>query len=531
MTRRMIPSFFCLLLLVASGCGNSSLERPADTLILRINQNPTTLDPAYSTDVISGKLIGMLFGNLVRYDAEGHVVADLAESWKVAKDGLSYRFRLRKGATFSNGQAITSQDVLFSFTRCLDPKTASTRAWVFEPIEGARAFREGKAEKVSGLEAIDERELTIRLHKAFAPFLGFLAMPAGAIVPRQVLEQRGKDFAHAPIGSGPYELVEWLRDKHLILKANERCPTGAPKLAKIRLRILTEPITASVEFKSGRLDAMIMPFAEQAFFRAHPVWSKQILVQPGQNVYFLGLNCTRPPFDRVEVRQAIAHAIDARAIVETVRAGQSVVAHGPIPPGISGFDPSFQGLPFDPAQSKSLLKACGLEGKVEVEILQGSNKQNLEVTRLLESFLIRAGFKVRLSSLEWGVFTERLKKGDFDAFYRSWWADYPDGENFLYPLFHSSRKGAGGNWPLYSNPELDRSIEEAQATVDDELRWKRYRNIAARATEEASRVFLFHKTEPIVVQPWVRGLKIHPVFNANKYDGVFLDEARLRKGI
>lgn len=513
------------------GCGTVAPERTADTLIMRINQNPTTLDPAFSTDVVSGKIIGFLFNNLVRYDAEGRVVADLAESWKIEDGGRLYRFVLREGALFSDGRPIGADDVVYSFRRCLDPTTASTRAWVFEPVAGAKEFREGKAPDVAGFAVVSPRELTIRLSKPFAPFLGFLAMPAGAIVPRHAVEKLGKDFAHAPVGSGPWTLAEWLRDKHLVLKANPRCPTGAPKLAALRLRILTEPITASVEFKSGRLDAMIMPFAEQAFFRSHPVWSKTILVQPGQNVYFLGLNCTRPPFDRVEVRRAIAHAIDARAIVNTVRKGQSVIAHGPIPPGISGHDPAFEGLAYDPARSKALLEQAGLAGKLEVEILQGSNKQNLEVTRLLESFLVQAGIRVRLTSLEWGVFTERLKKGDFDAFYRSWWADYPDGENFLYPLFHSARKGAGGNWPLYANPELDRRIEEAQTTVDDEKRLALYRAIAADATRDASRVFLFHKTEPIVVQPWVKDMRIHPVFNADKLDGVAIDGARLKQGI
>jgi len=125
----------------------------------------------------------------------------------------------------------------------------------------------------------------------------------------------------------------------------------------------------------------------------------------------------------------------------------------------------------------------------------------------------------------------RINEGKFDLFYRSWLADYMDAENFLFPLFHSSQAGSAGNRPRYSNKEVDRLIELAQGTVNDEKRLQIYRQIEEKVVNDAPYAFLFHKLERIATQPWVKNFTLKPVFNSYKFDKLYIDKARLEKGI
>jgi peptide/nickel transport system substrate-binding protein/oligopeptide transport system substrate-binding protein len=194
---------------------------------------------------------------------------------------------------------------------------------------------------------------------------------------------------------------------------------------------------------------------------------------------------------------------------------------------LPGHDPAFSGIRYDPEKARRLVREAGLAAGVVVRLLQGDDKANLEVTQMIQAYLQQAGFTVRVQAYETSTFKKKVDEGDFEAFYYSWYADYPDAENFLFPLFHSSRKGGAGNGPRYADPEVDRWLSQAQGTTDDAARRGLYRQIEERVVADCSRAYLFHKKIVMIHQPWVRGYENYPVFNSDRLLTVSLDLERL----
>jgi len=522
-----VPMLLCATLLVGcfAGCTKSSTRLAGEFRTILEHDLPT-LDPALSTGTNSGKVVALLYSTLVTYDEVGRVVPELATSWTVADDARTYTFELRRDASFPDSRPVTSGDVAYSFERLLRPTTKSPRTWVVDRIVGAQDFAKGAADRVAGLHTPTPHRLVVTLERPFAPFLGFMAMAAASVVDRRAVERTGEGFGRTPSGSGPFTLQRWTMGDELVLVRNPRAYVK-PRLERIVFKIMNEPFTYSTEFKVGNLDVIPLPFSEDAFFSSNPVWRNHILSQPGLNTYFIGMNCKKGPCTDVRIRRAICRAIDARLIVETTRRNQATLAHGPIPPGLPGYDPTFEGLPGDAAAARTLLTEAGWHQDAPLELLQDERNENLEVTQLVVSALAGVGIEVKIVSMEWGVYTSAINEGRFDLYYRSWLADYTDAENFLFPLFHSTQAGSAGNRPCYADAEVDAMIAAAQGTTDDDARVDLYRRIERRVVADAAYAFLFHKLERVVVQPWLRGFRLYPVFNSCKFTDVWLDETAL----
>ncbi|MBI3893855.1 MAG: ABC transporter substrate-binding protein [Candidatus Wallbacteria bacterium] len=526
--KRLLP--LLALVLGVTACGFSSTARSPGVLEQAIEQNPLTLDPARWSDVASGRIVSLVSSPLVRTDESMNVTGDLAERWEVDPSGKVYIFHLNPKAKFTNGRQVTAGDVRYSLDRVMDPKTRALRTWTLEPVAGASERLAGKAATVTGITAVDPSTVRIELKEAFAPFLQMMSMPVAGVVPKESVEALGEKFARSPVGCGPFKVVSWINDSSVELAANSAYHLGAPKLKGIRFRIIREPLTRSSEFQLGNLDVIAIPPSERVFYTSNATWGKRILQRAGLNVYYLGLNCEKAPTSDVRVRRAIAMAIDKAAILQSVRKGQGVEAAGPIPTELPGHDPAYKGIPYDPEGAKKLLADAGVGNGFELELAQGDNKDNLEVTQILASFLARVGIRVKLATFEWQTFKSRVNDGLAQAFYLSWWADYADAENFLYPLFHSSQSGAGGNGPRYKSKKVDALLDQARRTADFDSRIQLYSDIEKQVTEDASRVFLFHKLDIIVTQPWTSGIQLYPVFNANRYLDVAIDDKAIGQG-
>lgn len=504
-----------LLLIVPFGCGQVFQEK--NILRLRLSADPTTLDPALAVDVASGVLTAKIFNGLVRYNEQMEIVPDLAKDWQISDDGLLYTFHLREGVKFSNGQLLTVEDVKYSFERVLDPKTKSPRTWVLDRIKGAKAVIEGKEFEVAGITVVDTvAAIRIELAAPFAPFLDLLTMPAGYIVPKKEVERCGEDFSAHVAGTGPFKLAEWRHGERMLLLANPDYFGDPPKIAGIEYKIIPEDLTALAEFETGRLDVLRIPSVEQERFLNDPEWKPYLLHQVGLNVYYLGLNCQSPPLDRVKVRQALNYAINKEVILNTILKGEGVVSHGPIPPGLPGSNKGVDPYPYDPDRARELLAEAGLSDGFSMKIYQTSNKEVLNITEVFQAQLKQVGVTTEIVQLEWSAYKEAITKGKADAFYLAWIADYPDAENFLFPLFHSANWGPGGNRSRYKNKAVDLLIEEAQKTLNTKQRLEAYEQLEAMIWAEAPWVFLWHKAEYVVHQPWVKGYRLYPIYNADK---------------
>ncbi len=507
-----------LLLLLFVGCPYAGRNRLPGHLYLRLNTNPTTLDPALITDVMGGLIAAKLFNGLVRFNDNLDVVPDVAESWSISADHRTYTFLLRKDARFSTGRRVTAGDVRYSFERVLDPGTRAPFTWVLDRIRGARDVLSGRARHAKGIRVLDDRRIAITLDRPFGPFLSLLGMTTAYIVPREAVERAGADFGSHPTGSGPYVLAEWLPSRSLRLEARNDYFGGRPRLKGIVYRVIPEDLTAVMEFETGGLDALQIPASEHRRYTTDPKWRGRVYSRPGLNCYYLGMNCRRPPFNDVRVRRAMNLAIDRKRILDTVFEKRGVLAIGPIPPQLwkyVGPPAASEGYPYDPAEARRLIRAAGAEGR-HISLYISADPEVLDIVEVIADYLKKAGIDVGIVQLDWSAFKETLNKGEADAFWLSWWADYPDPEDFLFPLFDSANFGAAGNRTWYRDTFVDATIERAQRTVDERKRERLYRRADDRIIRDAPWVFMWHRSDFYVVSERVRHFVIHPIYSIDK---------------
>jgi len=468
--------------------------------------DPKSLDPAHATDVRTGQLCALLYDNLVHFGKGPEILPGLAESWRVSTQGKQYYFKLRKDVYFKNGDIFSCQDIKASFERILSPKTQSHRTWLFNKVKGAKQFKENKAETVSGFNCVSNTEFEIELTQAFSPFLGLLAMPAAAIIKES---QSGEI-----IGTGPWVLQEWIHDGHLIFNRNENYFDGPPKSKHLKVRILPEALPRSAEFITGYLDIMEIPEAEFDLWVNDPHWVSHIQYQDDLNIFYLGLNCERPPFDNVKVRQAVNYAVDVQKIITQIKNGNATAASGPIPPGLIDPYPEIT-YTYDPQKARLLLAEAGYKEGFSIELWQSQSVGILNVTEAIQAHLSAVGIQVKIVRSDWNMFSKAITEGKADMYYRSWYADYPHAENFLAPLFESgiSKK----RWTRYSNPLLDGIISNIQNSTEI----KRQNELVNKAVDilinDVPWVYLWHTRSAYVAQPNLYGWQPTLMFNGENF--------------
>jgi len=501
----------CLLLVIYS-C--SYHNRQNGYVYYRLSTNPTTLDPALIVDVTGSTIAAKLFNGLVRLDEDLNIIPDIAESWSISRDGLSYTFKLYRDSKFTNNRIVRSYDFKYSFKRILDPKTRSPNTWVFEKIEGAKDYLQGKADDVKGLRVIDEHTLEIRLEKPFSPFLYLLTMSAAYVVPEEEVKRWEQDFSSHPVGTGPFMLKEWLPNRELRLERQESYFGKKPYIKGIIYRIIPEDLTAMTEFELGNLDMVPIPGSELARYRNAKKWRDLMASMKGINTYYLGMNCARPPFNNVNIRKAMNIAIDRKKLLDTFYEGRGRVAAGPVPDLLRKWDaPDL--YEYNPKKAKNIVRQEGFTGTT-IHFYITPEQEVVDMAEFIQSYIGKTGLNVKIHQLEWSAYKEAINKGEPDMFWLSWWADYPDPEDFLFPLFHSSNMGPAGNRTRYKNPEVDRLIELGQAAGNEKERSIYYEKAEQLIVRDAPWVFFWHKNDYTLRQPWIKGYKIYSIYSMDK---------------
>ena len=503
--------FFLIIIFFSVIACQKAIPKKEGFLYLRLNTNPTTLDPALIVDVTGASIGAKIFNGLVRFDQDLRLQPDLAEKWEVSPDGETYTFFLHHAVHFSNGREVTADDVKYSFERVLNPTTRSPRTWVFDRIEGAEEFMKKQAQEVSGIRVKDRYTLIIHLTRPFGPFLSLLTLTTAYVVPKEEVEKWGADFSFHVVGTGPFILHEWQHSQHLCLVSNPKYFRSPPHIKGIMYRIIPEDLTTIVEFEIGNLDIIRIPASEFHKYYTHP-GKRSVKEQPGLNTYYLGLNCQHTPLNDIRVRQAICVAIDREKIRTTLFEKRGLLAFGPVPPLLrKSFPPLKDYFPYNPARARELLKEAGYPKGFPLTITITALPEVLDIVEVIQQYLQEVGIKVSIVQLEWSSFKEVVARGKSQAFWLSWWADYPDAENFLFPLFHSSNWGAGGNRSFYKNPTVDLLIEKAQQEPDETTRIRLFYEAEKTIIHEVPVVFFWNQTDYYVVQPWVKNFIPYPL--------------------
>ncbi|MDH4231342.1 MAG: ABC transporter substrate-binding protein [Nitrospirota bacterium] len=513
LVRHVVTVLLILILSTVLSC--SANNRLEGYVYYRLNADPTTLDPALIVDVTGGSISAKIFNGLVKLDEQLNVVPDIAESWKISEDGTTYVFHLRKNVNFSNNREVTSSDFKYSFKRILSPSGRSPNTWVLEKISGAKDFMQGRVSDISGIEIPDPYTVEIKLEQPFSPFLQLLTMTAAYVLPKEEVERLGDDFSSHPVGTGPFLLKEWKHNNQIVLKKNSLYFAAPPKIEGIVYRIIPEDLTAVTEFELGNIDVITVPASEYSRYRTSPEWKEYLSSIYGLNVYYLGFNCSRPPFDNVNLRKAVAYAIDREKILNTFYEKRGRLAQGPVPDILRKWQALFP-YAFDLQKARELIDEEAMNDRTILFYITTADQEVIDIAEIIQSYLKEAGLNIKIKQLEWSAYKAAINNGEPDLFWLSWWADYPDPENFLFPLFHSSNHGASGNRSRYTSSEVDRLIEAGQRALDSTARDGYYASAEKIIAEEVPWVFFWHKTDFTLRQPYLKNYKIYPIYNIDK---------------
>src|SRR5687768_15146174 len=454
---------FALALTAIVACTGGESSPARRTLIdSRDTYDPRSLDPALSTDAPTGRAVSYIFDGLVRFTPDAQLVPGLARDWIVSPDGLTYTFHLRTGVKFHDGRPFSARQVITTFQRALDPATKGGRGWPLYPIAGAQEYADGKARSIAGLSAPNDSTVVMRLKEPFGIFPKLLAMPVASIVPDSV----PANFGEHPVGTGPWKFVEWKHDDYLLYAKNDAYWGGAPKADSLRARIIPEPSTAVAEFESGNVDVLYVPEGETRNWEETDDKKAMLESAPALRMLYVAINTTRGPLRDPRVRQALNYATNVETMRTTIMGGRGIRTGGAIPPGLAGFDSTLAPYPHDVARAKALLAEAGYPNGIDLELYRTARSEYARLAQSLQQSLAEAGIRVTILERDGPTARAASAKGEADLFLTDWYADYPDAEAFLYPLFHSSNKGTGGNRAFLGDTELDRMIAEMRTTTD-----------------------------------------------------------------
>ncbi|MGH2410443.1 MAG: ABC transporter substrate-binding protein, partial [Chloroflexota bacterium] len=321
-----------------------------------------TLDPAIGYDWDNWPAEKMVFDGLLDYNEGTTIVPRLAASMPtISKDRRTYTFSLRKGVLFQNGRELTADDVAYSINRVLDPKTKSPGQSFFLGIAGAQAMADGKAAAASGIKVLGRYSIQFTLTQPDTTFLNVMAMNFAYIVPKEVVAKEGANFGHAPVGTGPFMLKQWIPGQKLVFVRNPHYfYEGLPYLDGVTFLIGLAPEVALLRLESGQLDMLDdpIPAADFVSIKNNPKYANDLVRYVQPETTYLTMNTQIAPFNNVKVRQAVNMAIDKTRVVQ-LSAGRGVVADQILPPLMPGYDPSFKGYAYDPAAAKKLLAQAG----------------------------------------------------------------------------------------------------------------------------------------------------------------------------
>ena len=507
-------SITLLAVLLAAGlsCRGGDATPDRRTLIdSRDRYDPRSLDPTRSTDVPTGRAVAYVFDGLVRFTPDARVVPALAERWDVSSDGTVYTFHLRKGVRFHDGTPFMARHVVRSFERVLDPKERGGRGWPLYPIQGAREYS-GQG-GIRGLSAPNDSTVVIRLTEPLAIFTKLLAMPVAAIVPDSI----PANFGERPIGTGPWKLVRWEHDDYLLFARNDEYWGGPAAAESLMARIIVEASTAVAEFDVGNVDILYIPEDQTRQWEETDERSAYLQGAPGLQLWYAAMNVTRGPLRDARVRRAINHAVDVNTILQQLVGGRGTLAAGVIPPSLEGADTARRPYRYDPDEARRLLAAAGHPNGIDIELWSSTTAPFPRVAEAIQGYLSQVGIRAKLVQREAAATREAARNGQADIILKDWWADYPDAENFLYPLLHGANHGVGGNVSFYANPQFDSIVTRARREQDEAARVALYREADAIAFADAPMLFLFFYRELFAIQPWVSGFEVPVIFNGQDF--------------
>ncbi len=499
------------------------------TFIFGAQGEPVDLDPAIITDGISSRITTQVFEPLVKYKGPTtEVVPALAEKWEVSSDGTVWTFTLRKNVKFHDGTPFDAAAVVWNFERWRfsnHPQHENqTKAGKTFQYYGAQFGGFDDKSLITKVEAVNPTTVRITLKSPQAPFLANLAMFVFYIASPTAVEKYGTAFSKNPVGTGPFKLVEWKVEQDVVLEANKDYwdKANAPKVQRVIVRNIKDNSQRLAALKAGEIHGMegLNP-DDVKVVRADP--NLQLILRPTNTTGYLAFNYKVKEFLDKRVRQAIAHAINKKAIVDALYGGTGLVATQFQPPPLWGYDKGLKDYEYNPERARQLLKDAGFGQGLKEITWDDGHKEPLqfwympvsrpyypnpkEIAEAMAADLAKVGITVQLQTVDWTTYLDKRNNGQLPLYMLGWTGDNGDPDNFVCYFFCSPGASREG---FYANPTLAEVLLQAQKLTNRARRAELYRKAEQMIHDDVARIFIANNQPPLPFLKKVKGYVANP---------------------
>ncbi len=532
MRRTIINIFWISCIIFLSACSRKSDQDGKTVFNINLDQNVTSLDPAFARNQNAIWMINQIFNGLVQVDSALNTVPCIAKTWQVSDDHLTYTFNLRDDVFFQDdplfkngkGRKVIAADFAYSFYRLIDPKVASSGGWIFsDKVKDADSFK-----------ALNDSTFQITLVKPFPAFMKLLTAQYCSVVPKEVVEHYGKDFRSHPVGTGPFRFKYWKEDEILVLLKNEHYwekdgQIQLPYLDAVKVTFISDKQSAFMNFIKKDLDffnSVDGSYRDDVLTKSGKMTTKykgkfQLIKGPYLCTEYVGILVDtskeivkKSPLQYKKVRQAINYAIDRQKLIKYLRNSIGTPAtNGFIPKGMPGFDSTkVKGYTYNPVLSAKLLAEAGFpDGRNLPEITLNTTTTYKDLIEFIQGELNAIGMKVKVDVSPSASLRDLMSKNEVNFFRGSWIADYPDGENYLSVFYSKNRVPFGPNYTGYFNDEFDRLFEQSYYESDDKKRFELYHKMDNMVMEHSSVVPILYDQSVVMLQNNISGYLINPL--------------------
>jgi dipeptide transport system substrate-binding protein len=524
-----IAALVCAALLLPVGAG-------AKTLVYCSEGSPENFSPMLNTTGTTFDANKPIYNKLVQFkNGTTDVIAGLAESWEISPDGKLYTFHLRHGvkwqsnANFKPTREANADDVLFSFER--QGKDSNP----FHKVSGGAYEYYGDMgfpKLLASIDKVDDYTVRFTLTGPNAPFLADMAMDFASIMSKEygdALLKLGKPelIDQEPIGTGPFQLVQYQKDATIRYRAFKEYWGTPPKIDSLVFAITKDPAVRLAKLRANECQIMAYPSpADLPAIKADA--NLNLMSQPGLNIGYLAMNVTKKPFDDVRVRTAINMAIDKQAILDAVYQGSGQAAKNLIPPTMWSYNNTVQDFKHDPDAAKKLLAEAGLSGGFDTDlwampVQRPYNPDARRIAELMQSDLAKVGIRAKIVSFEWGEYRKRVAAGEHQMAELGWTGDNGDPDNFFATLASCAAAQSGGSATKWCNKDFDDVVTKAAALSDKAERTKLYEQAQVIMHADAPYYLIAHS---VVFMPMRKTVKnyVMSAFGGHEFNDVDLEQ-------
>ncbi|WP_291565053.1 MULTISPECIES: ABC transporter substrate-binding protein [unclassified Clostridium] len=480
---------------VFTGCNNNnSGSSKKDSLVVATAYDAKSLDPYAVNDVASANVMMQIYQTLIKEGDDGKLEPLLAESFEQVDETI-FKFKLKKGVKFHNGEEMKASDVKFSFTKAAQ---SAPIAHIMGDID------------IDSFVIDDDYTISFKIKNPSSAFLAGLVHSGAAILSEKAYTEAGENYGMSPIGTGPFKFVSWAKGDNVVLERFDDFYGEKPALKNITIKVIPEPTNRTIELESGGVD-IAYEISANDLKRIEENENLKLVRGFDYSVQYLGINTQKAPFNNEKVRQAITHAIDVESVVESAYRGIGKVAKGPMSPTIKYYNDGLQPLEYNVEKAKKLLAEAGYPDGFKAEIWTNEKKERVDMATIIQEQLKQVGIEIDVKVFEWGAYLSGLDNAQHDMYFLGWTAETTDPHTALYALYHSSAKGAGGNRSFFEDSKVDELLSKGATMLDSPEREAAYKEVQKILVEKAPAVFMENGEQVVGTTKQVTGFKTSPV--------------------